>query len=146
MKTVPILLVALSIVSFAQAADVDPLALLKRDLGDSIEVISGQEIRYCPDNTCDIFRIKDSKQADYLPYFVYLYLFHESGYIYLKEPFAGSRPFREVAKAQEPSVRKKVEDFCKKTPKTPGCILEGMQTSLRISVSFGRYDEGKFNE
>jgi len=146
MKTVLILLVVLSIVSFAQAADFDPLVLLKRDLGDSIEIISSQEIRYCPDNTCDIFRIKDSKQADYLPYFVYLYLFHESGYIYLKEPVAGSRPFREVAKVQEPLVRRKVEGFCKKTPKTPACILEGMQASLRISVSFGRYDEGKFSE
>jgi len=122
------------------------MALLKRDLGLAIEVISDREIRYCPDNTCDIYRIKDSKNARYLPGFAYLYLFHQGGHIYLKEPVGGSRPFRELAKATEPSVRKQLESFCKEGAKTPACILEGMKKTLGIIVTFGRYDEGKFNE
>jgi hypothetical protein len=130
----------------ARAAAPDALGLLKLYLGSSIKVVSKKEIRYCPDNTCDIFRLKDAKGADQLPSFVYLYLFHKSDYVYLKKSFGGSAPFREVAKDQEPVIRKQLVSFCKGNVQSAACILEGMQKQLGISVGFGRYDEGKFHE
>ena len=146
MKTILALLVALIFGGPAKAAPFDALALLQRDLGTAIEIISEREIRYCPDNTCDIFRIKQTKYALYLPSFVYLFLFHQGNYIYLNKSVAGSRPFRELAKNTEPTVRKQVESFCKEDKKTPSCILEGMKKTLDVTVTFGRYDEGQFGE
>ena len=125
----------------AHADTPDVLLLLKRDLGESIEVVSKHEIRYCPDNTCDI--IKSKKNTDLLSEFLYLYLFHESGYIYLGTSFDNQKPFR-VAAVEEPQVRKRVEKFCSATEKTPKCILQGMRSSLGIKSCFGRYDEGNF--
>jgi len=128
------------------AAEPDSSALLKRDLGKSIEFISEREIRYCPDNTCEIYRIKDPKKSVHLPSFVYLYLYHQSDYIYLKESVGGSRPFRQLAKDTEPLVRKSVETFCKEAAKTPTCILAGFKSALGVSITTGRNDEGKFIE
>jgi len=124
----------------AHAETPDVLRLLKRDLGDSIEVVSKNEIRYCPDNTCDIIKSKTS--TNLLPEFLYLYLFHESGYTYLGTSFDNQKPFR--AAVEEPQVRKKVEKFCGAAEKTPKCILQGMRSSLGIKSCFGRYDEDNF--
>ena len=144
--------VALSLLVFAflgavaQAAEPDSLALLKRDFGKSIQVILVREIRYCPDNTCEIYRIKDPKKSVHFPGFVYLHLFHQSDYIYLKESAGGLRPFRQIEKDTEPLVRKSVEIFCRDTAKTPTCILAGLKSVLGVLVTVGRYDEGKFIE
>jgi hypothetical protein len=134
------------LVGATQAAEPDALAVLKAHLGSSIQVISKKEIRYCPDNTCDIFRLSDVKNAAYLPSFVYLYLFHKSSFVYLNQSFNGSPVFRQVAKDQEPTIRKQLASFCREDIQQPSCILEGMRNQLGISVGFGRYDEGKFNE
>lgn len=146
MKVVFFLVAPLAIGHAANAAEPDALALLKRYLGRSIEVVSEREIRYCPDNTCDIYRIKDSSRKAYLASFVYLHLFHQSGYIYLSNPAGTARPFRETAKDQESSIRQKVEIFCGEPKKSPACILQGMKRDLSIAVTSWRYDEGKFNE
>jgi hypothetical protein len=129
------------VAGFAHADAIDSLALLKRDLGQSIEVVSKHEIRYCPDNTCEI--IKSQKPTNLLPAFLYLYLFHESGYVELGKSFNDQKPFREAA-AEEPQVRKSVERFCPSAEKTPKCILQGMRSNLGIKSCFGRYDEGYF--
>jgi hypothetical protein len=146
MKLLTFLVGVLAIAGVARAAELDVLALLKRNLGASVEVISEREIRYCPDNTCTIYRIKDLGKAAYLATFVYLHLFHESDYIYLREAVGPYRPFRETGKDQEPSVRKQAEGFCVEATKSPACVLRGMREALGISVTSGRYDEGKFNE
>lgn len=129
------------VAGFSHADTPDVLRLLKRDLGQSIEVVSKHEIRYCPDNTCEI--IKSNKTTNLLPEFLYLYLFHESGYIELGKSFNDQKPFREAA-VEEPQVRKMVEKFCPTTEKAPKCILQGMRSSLGIKSCFGRYDEGYF--
>ncbi len=146
MKTALTLLTMILLVPFAQAAEIDSTALLKRDLGNAIEVVSAREIRYCPDNTCEIYRVKSAKSVTRLPSFVYLHLFHQSDYIYLKASEGNSRPFREIAIADESSIRKKVENFCRRTKKTPSCVIAGMKKSLGVIVTKGRYDEGKFVE
>ena len=130
----------------AHSAELDSLALLKRDLGKAIEVISEREIRYCPDNSCAIFRTKNLTKSVHFSSYVYLYLFHQGDYIYLKEMVGDSPPFRQIAKDTEPLVGKQVEYFCLETKKTPTCILDGMKKALGVLVTQGRYDEGQFNE
>ena len=127
------------IVSAAPSA----MELLKRDLKGAIESPSVAEIRYCPDNTCEIFRA--GAQNTWLPTFVYLHLFHESGYIYLSEPIGPNKPFRKVAK-EEPAIRASANQYCAEQTKTPACILRGMRAALKIEECRGGYDEGMYCE
>lgn len=126
---------------FARAEKLDVLALLKSDLGKAIEVHGVKEIWYCPDNTCELYKI-DKANPDF-PGFVYLYLYYESGYIYLKESFDSRHAFRQMAK-EEPRVSARVAHYCKKEHPSPTCIIDGMRKKLKISVGFGRYDEVYF--
>lgn len=126
---------------FAYANDSDTLRLLKRDLGERVEVVSKREIRYCPDNACEV--IKSKEPSNLLPEFFYLYLFYESQYVELEKSYGGEKSFRETA-IEEPDVRKKVEMFCPGTKKSPQCILDSMRSGLGIQVCLGRYDEGKY--
>ena len=122
-------------------ADGVALQLLQRDLGNSIEVVSKNEIRYCPDNTCEI--IKSKKPDNFLPVFLYLYLFHESGYVELGKSYNGKKPFRESA-IEESDIRNNASSFCANTHKSPHCILASMRKQLNIQICTGRYDEGEF--
>jgi hypothetical protein len=125
----------------AQAEDLNVLHLLERDLGESIEVVSTREIRYCPDNTCEI--VKAKRQAKLLPEFLYLSLFHESTYVELSKSYDGRKPFRETA-IEEAEVRRKVAMFCPESEKSPRCILDNMRSRMGIQSCLGRYDEGNF--
>lgn len=141
MRLVTFAILYLFATGFAHAGNTGALSLLKRDLGQSIEVISKREIRYCPDNTCDI--IKAKKATNLLPEFLYLYLFHESDYPELGKSFNDKKPFRDTA-AEEPEIRMKVAAFCPNQQKSVQCILDSMCSSLGIQVCIGRYDEGEF--
>ena len=123
------------------ALGADAMALLKRDLGPAIEVISAKEIRYCPDNTCDVFRARN--QAKEFANLVDLYLFYDSAYIYLRESIGGERPFRSRAVA-EPPIRKEAERFCQAAEKSERCIIDGLKRALGIQICFARADEGAF--
>ncbi len=87
MKVMIAFIAMLVLSSSIKAEALDTLAILKRNLGAAIEVISEREIRYCPDNTCEVFKMQRSQNSSYLPSFVFLHLFHRSGYIYLKRGF-----------------------------------------------------------
>lgn len=141
MKTFITLSLLLALFSFANAEEIDVLSLLKRDLGESIEVHSNKEIWYCPDNTCEMYKTIEP-HPDF-PAFIYLHLFHESGYIYLKESSGDFKAFRRVA-VEEPKIRAKVASYCPTKSKSPNCILEHMKRKLGITLCFGRYDEGYF--
>ena len=141
MKILLAILITLSILSSASADDLDILSLLKRDLGDSIEVHSAQEIWYCPDNTCDMYKIEKS-HPDFTAY-IYLHLFYESDYVYLLKSNGVISSFREIA-VEEPKIRAKMAKYCPKDPNNPICILKNLKESLNISLCWGRYDEGGF--
>ena len=87
--------------------EVDALSLLSKLLGDSIELINDHEIRFCPDNTCGVFRSDPSTDKEKLAEFVFLYLFHISNYKYLDNSFSDEIPFRKSAKKYEPLIRSK---------------------------------------
>ncbi len=131
----------LCFVASANAAEPDALSLLKRDLGEAIEVHSKNEIRYCPDNTCEIY--KAAKPNQDLAAFVYLHLFYESGYYYLSHAVGDKKAFRQSA-IEEPKVRAKLASYCPSAAKEPSCVLKNMKKKLGIKVCQGRYDEGNF--
>lgn len=141
MRSLLTTLALILVTGFAQAEGLDVIHLLKRDLGNSIEVVSSREIRYCPDNTCEI--VKAKRQLKLLPEFLYLSLFHESGYVELGKPSDVRKPFREAA-IEEPEVRKKVAILCPDTDKSPRCILDNMRSRMGILSCIGRCDEDQF--
>jgi len=123
------------------AEEINALELLKRDLGDTIEVHQNNEVWYCPDNTCEMFKSK-SLHNDFSKY-VYLFLFHKSEYVYLNMSFGEKKAFRSVA-VEEPVIRQLVSSYCPEGQKGVNCLLDGMKTKLGVEVGFGRYDEGLF--
>ena len=131
----------LACISSANAGELNALSLLKRDLGESIEVHPKNEIWYCPDSTCEIY--KAAKPSQDFPAFVYLHLFYESDYYYLGNQVGDNKAFRQVA-TEEPEVRAKVTSYCPNVTKSPSCILENMKKKLGIKMCWGRYDEGYF--
>lgn len=141
MKHIAIFISLIIIQSVTFATSDEVLSLLKRDLGKAIEVHGNNEIWYCPDNTCGLYKIT-TPHPDFSS-FVYLHLFYESGYIYLRKPIGDIKAFCNIA-VEEPHVRASVKHYCHGEAVTPECILQGMRERLGISVGFGRYDEGYF--
>jgi len=126
----------------AALAKENTVDLLKEKLGSTIKLIAKNEIRYCPDNTCEIYKAK--KQLNYLADYVFLQLFYKSNYVYLDEKSFGVKAFRVIAKKEETIVFNKVIHFCQLKTKTIDCVLAGMVVYLEISNCFGRFDEGYF--
>ncbi len=133
-----LVLLSLPLLSYADGS-IDAKHLLKRDLGDAIE-FHQSEIQYCPDNTCELFR---SKEQELLPAYVYLYLFHRSGTIYLKQSFGGEQAFVELAK-EEPQIRELFSQYCKENSNSPNCILDGLGSSIGVELGSAGYDEGYY--
>jgi hypothetical protein len=122
--------------SLATAGEFDVSALLKRDLGDQVTFVSSSEIRYCPDNTCDIY--KASKRMDLLPTYVYLHVIHASSYT----PIYRSS-FIKAAK-ESSAILKSSEQYCLTAAKSTECILKGLSATIGAQECSGRYDEGHF--
>ncbi len=141
MKITLTIMLILSLSSLADANEMDVASLLKRDLGDAIEVYSDKEVWYCPDNTCEIY--SSIKAHPDFPGYVYLHLYHQSGYKYLDLSFGDVKAFR-ITAVEEPEVRKNLINYCPSSTPDPDCILSGMQKELDVSVCFGRYDEDGF--
>jgi hypothetical protein len=143
MKWLILILILALTAPLSTAKETSILTLLKRDLGESIEVKSDTEIWYCPDNTCEIFTV--NKFNPNFTTFIYLYLYHQSGYVYLTMDLGANKAFRKLA-IEEPKIRLKVDSYCPQKIKSPACILKAMKQEMAISVCFGRYDEGEFNK
>jgi hypothetical protein len=135
MKTLLLLMFLLSTTLSALAETGNVSSLLKKHLGDRIEVYSSKEIWYCPDNTCEIYH-SQQEHPDF-PVFVYMHLYHQSWYTY------DSEDFRKVA-VEEAEIRRILKHYCEKDSKDATCILNGLQSKLKISTCFGRFDEGGF--
>jgi hypothetical protein len=118
------------------AENIDVLALLKRDLGDQIVSVSASEIRYCPDNTCELYLSQNKNSL--LATYVYLHIIHSSSYtpIYRGEFI--------LAAKEKSTVLESVAKFCKSEGKSIKCVLESIGKVIGIKLGFGRYDEGNF--
>lgn len=105
-----------------------------------------KEIRYCPDNTCEIFRMLEPEPPEIFAGFVFLYLYYKSDYIYLTEPYDLKTPFRTTAKKFSQKVFSEFSNFCESTNVSPDCIIKSMQEKLGITISFSRCDESECGE
>ncbi len=141
MKTILAFIFTLTLTSLATADEIRVLSLLQRDLGETLKVHSEKEIWYCPDNTCEMY--KANKPHPDFPAFVYMHLFHQSEYIYLKESIGGFKAFRETA-VEEPIIRTDLSTCCPSNSRATDCIISSMKKELGIKLCFGRYDEGSF--
>lgn len=129
-------LIVVFVSATAGADELNVRNLLKRDLSDQITFISENEIHYCPDNTCEIY--KSNIGGELLATYVYLHIIHLSTYtpIYRK-PFINSAKEKEV-------ILNSMNKFCAQGNKTPKCTISGLGAHLNIINCFGRYDEGHF--
>jgi len=136
---------SLVLASTATPQDLGSMVMLQRYLGSAISLTTssaGLTIEYCPDNTCDVFRGAPGTSVENLSDFVFVFLYYESGYVYLNESRAEHPAFREAAKDAVSSIVKRTRYWCKASKPTPKCILRGMAKEYRVSVSASRYDEG----
>ncbi len=140
MKIIIFLLLA-SFSGLSTSSEVSAVDLLKRDLGERIDVISKYEIHFCPDNTCEIYKIKTYNKN--FEKYIYLDIYHNSKNIFITEKYAGEKAFKLLAK-EEPEIRNSVKNYCQSQIKTPACVINGMKEKLKIKKCFGRYDEGHF--
>jgi hypothetical protein len=117
-------------------------------LGESIEIgeAGRPEVRYCPDNTCEVFRLPEQASREVLSDFALVYLWFVSDYSHLQELRQG-----QWASTVE-SVVSRHATGCEKVPAGSGhqkvvrCVLETLASRHRITVHFGRHDEGTYGE
>lgn len=131
-----VVILALIVFPTSSVEPIDIYGLLKRDLREEIVMVAENEIRYCPDNTCELYRSQN--ESILLAAYVYLHIIHSSSYtpIYRNN-------FILAAKEQE-AVLKSVESFCSSNIKSVSCVLEGISSTIIVQLGFGRYDEGNY--
>jgi len=116
---------------------------LKTAFGDAIRYTAGPkpELRYCPDNTCEVFRSSDEKTAENLADFALLYLWRASEYEALRSWQAGppSKRVQEILEKHGAACRAS-------SPSSPRCALEYLAKRAAVRVAFGRYDAGEYTE
>jgi hypothetical protein len=117
--------------------------VLRAALGKTVEYQAkpAPRLRYCPDNTCDVFATLRSEKARELAEFALVYLWRVSGYESLKPWRAGKAPV-EVASVLGAYARNCPGADSVRTK----CVLKRLAKDGRIHVAFGRYDEGQYTE
>ena len=100
------------------------------------------QIRYCPDNTCDVFTGLQTTRAADLADFALMYLWGVSQYIELEEWRRGMEP-RAVGDAYG---RHRGRCGDRLTPAGLACALRTLAKSGGVAVSFLRHDEGVDHE
>ncbi len=100
-----------------------------------------KRVEYCPDETCEVFAAP--RLASGVCDFVFLYLFHVSGYIYLED----ARKLPEVrARGQEILARHSKGLKPVGEREAVESVLKTLAQRLSISLTFVRYDEGRRTE
>ncbi len=126
--------------------EIDMYRVLKKSLGDTFsKKISGEivELRYCPDNTCEIF-IANKKQQKELAHFTLLYLSYASSYVYLDKNMHGNGIFIEIVGDHANSLLTQYGNDCAGDKlDIINCSLLKLYTKGMIIVDFIRFDEGE---
>ncbi|MCP4911512.1 MAG: hypothetical protein GY909_00220 [Oligoflexia bacterium] len=97
---------------------------------------SSSVIEYCPDNTCIQF-VSNKLEPELMDAFTFLYLYHVSGYIYLKK-FKQSIDKEVLNKMTKLTIQKLGKD-----EKSPKEILKKLSLTLGIDVNLVRFGEGE---
>lgn len=101
-------------------------------------------VKYCPDNTCDVFQASKKIPINDLKQFSALYFYYVSGYIYLEKPIIEKTPFRKKNQDYVHSVLEKHAEQCKGPElEAASCVLTHLAKKWNIKSQFIRYDEGE---
>jgi hypothetical protein len=120
----------------------DSTALLKKTLGEAINVrldSTGALAKYCPDNTCEVFRSHNKQAKSPVADFALLYLYYVSDYAVLAE----FRKMPEAAQAAERLLSQLGKRVCASASQveTIKCAVRHLGKRHNISLLFVRYDE-----
>lgn len=133
--------IVLVLSAFVAGAGTESSTILRQLLGDALNISRKKvtAIEYCPDNTCEVFRIRTKGTQQALADFAFLYLYHVSDYEVLSE-------FREMPKAKESAKLIRTEKRGKKCEgfregQAVKCILRELAARHSISLGLVRYDE-----
>jgi hypothetical protein len=128
----------------AQTNAATSLQLLKATFRDQITLTTSAVtvLKYCPDNTCEIFRARGADAGEQLTDFALLYLWYLSQYYYLQEWHKGPTPVQ-VGVARE---RHSTSCHVATEKARAKCALLVLAKAARIELAFSRYDEGAENE
>ncbi len=132
-----IILIGCSFAPFTQREEIDLHARLGKvySVKNTAEKV---EVRYCPDNTCDVISASKSVDQTVFDDFLVLYFARISSYVYLKD-FQKS-----ISDKLVDGIREKYEHFCLKRENiSTKCIAQGLSEKFKISVLFARFDENE---
>jgi hypothetical protein len=140
-----VLSLALSPVLAVAEKAIDSLAILRRTLNKrefttviERDTVDGREIQYCPDSTCIIFRASNAVPKRVLDEFAFSYIFHVSGYTYLRNFVTKTgRPYARAILERNRSRCADEEEL-----DLASCVLRQMGKQYSIGVFEARYDEG----
>ena len=131
------------------AEAIDSLVILQRTLNKpgstTISVVktsSGQEVHYCPDNTCDVFKAPASALPRAVADFAFAYIFYASGYTYLENfvTNTGSSHSKVILSRNRSSCAEAQE------LELASCVLRNLAQQQSIRVFQVREDEGTRTE
>jgi hypothetical protein len=111
-------------------------------LGSDVALVKTSKVvsvKYCPDNTCEVFSLKDVGAENPIQDFAFAYLFSVSDYIYLEHfQAAGKSPSVQ-------SVLSRYRSECTQSQEklAARCVVSLLVNRYPITASFVRYDEGK---
>jgi len=99
---------------------------------------AGREIRYCPDNTCHIFKAARSVSQSVLADFAFTYIFYGLGYTSLRDFVTRTgRPYITPILERNGSDCPNQEEV-----QQASCVLRSLAKRYSIQALFVRYDEG----
>lgn len=122
------------------------MVFLSKNLGETFskrEEGNTYELKYCPDNTCLIFRGAINQKAE-LADFALLYLGFASSYVYLANDLHGYGVFLDKIDVISGKLIGKYKDGCSGGEyDVVSCTFRNLQRIGDVSVSFSRLDEGE---
>jgi len=106
--------------------------------GPSVSVKNnGRLVEYCPDNTCEVFSVRNGKESAALADFTLAYLYAVSDYVYLEE-FQSRMDLHEVDR-----LLMRYQADCPQLAQRAAarCVAGHLARKYPIRVTFVRYDE-----
>lgn len=118
---------------------------LEKNFPGSIQWVKEEkhEVRFCPDNTCDVFSTKNNISDESMAAYVVLYAYFFSDYFVLKE-WRDLKSTQQQAETVQLLLRSELPDLTCSASNCAREILISMGERKGISIYRGRFDEDNF--